>query len=61
MFVCAERCNLQGRKARLMGLSLSEYTRHILWRAVGELAADWQGEESCRVPARGVCAGTNAR
>lgn len=27
---------LAGRKARLMGLSLSEYTRHLLWRAVDE-------------------------
>ena len=27
---------LGGRKARLMGLSLSEYTRHLLWRAVDE-------------------------
>lgn len=27
---------LAGRKARLMGLSLSEYTRHLLWRAVDD-------------------------
>lgn len=27
---------LAGRKARPMGLSLSEYTRHLLWRAVDE-------------------------
>ena len=36
---------LAGRKARLMGLSLSEYTRHLLWRAVDEDTLP-EGEEA---------------
>ena len=36
---------LGGRKARLMGLSLSEYTRHLLWRAVDEDTLP-EGEEA---------------
>ena len=36
---------LAGRKARLMGLSLSEYTRHLLWRAVDEDTLPEGGEE----------------